>query len=64
MNNDWTARIEQLEARNKALEAAFNSACSFIDCHVADPDITELMRRNYSEFERNRKAIPAAEALK
>ena len=39
--------IREVEKSDKALKAAK----AFIECHAADPDITEEMRKTYSEYE-------------
>lgn len=38
---------EQLEA----MREAFNAAKAFIDCHVADPDITAEMVQTYAAYQ-------------
>jgi len=55
-------KIARLEAECAALKAAFESACDFIDSHVADPDITNEMRTNYEIFCERRKLIAAMQA--
>ena len=54
--------VARLEAECAALRAAFESACDFIDSHVADPDITNEMWTNYAIFSERRKLIAAMQA--
>lgn len=55
-------KIARLEAECAALKSAFESACDFIDSHVADPDITNEMWTNYAIFSERRKLIAAMQA--
>jgi hypothetical protein len=41
------------------LERAYNAACAFIDCHVADPDITDEMVKTHAIFTEQRAALAA-----
>lgn len=38
---------------------AYDAACAFIDCHAADPDITQEMRDSYERFVGYRKTLGA-----
>lgn len=46
-----------LKLQVKQLREAFDAACAFIDSHVADPDMTHEMVRNYAEFKKQRARV-------
>ena len=55
-STDFPALLEHV----KSLEAIVNAATAFIDSHVADPDITPLMRENYLKYLDAKAAAQAA----
>lgn len=44
--------LMEISPKVKDIENAFLAAKAFIDCHSADPDITQEMRDKYSEYQR------------
>jgi hypothetical protein len=60
MNDDVYTRAERAEKRAEAAEAqvaTLTAALAFIDSHVADPDITDEMAKNWARLQEARASL-------